>query len=218
VLCGVKAAATVDHVPPKTLFPSGRRTQLITIKACAECNRASSGDDEWFRDAIIRRADVVNLPQAQEQLAAARRASVHPNKQPYSTAWLRSRTTIELRTPAGLFVGRTPGFRVRADRFNRVVSKTVRGLHYDHFKTRIASDSTIVVKIANASSRTTSQKLRQLFGGGQPHVVDKEIFWFAIAKPIDNPLLAAWLLVYFNVLPVLVLVTNPPLRPDERAG
>jgi hypothetical protein len=25
-------------------------------------------------------------------------------------------------------------------------------------------------------------------------------------------------LVYFNVLPVVVLVTNPPLRPDERAG
>src|SRR2546430_397757 len=44
-----KAATSRDHVPPVTLFPKGRRTNLITVPSCYDHNEALSEGDEKFR-------------------------------------------------------------------------------------------------------------------------------------------------------------------------
>src|SRR6516225_8918075 len=41
VLCGERPATTMDHVPPKALFLQPR-PKLITVPACAICNRGTS--------------------------------------------------------------------------------------------------------------------------------------------------------------------------------
>src|SRR5260221_14644580 len=40
---------TRDHVPPRALFGKSPSLNLITVPACAQCNREASCDDEYFR-------------------------------------------------------------------------------------------------------------------------------------------------------------------------
>lgn len=51
-LCGVlltDSIATVDHVPPKGLFPRPLPSNLLTAACCEPCNNGNSRDDEFFR-------------------------------------------------------------------------------------------------------------------------------------------------------------------------
>src|SRR5262249_34174537 len=48
--CGA-ASTGVDHVPPRNLFTSSR-TNLITVPACDDHNRAYSQLDEQFREFV----------------------------------------------------------------------------------------------------------------------------------------------------------------------
>ena len=45
---GLKPATTIDHQPPKILFPNKHRPKGLEFSACEDCNRASSGDDAVF--------------------------------------------------------------------------------------------------------------------------------------------------------------------------
>jgi len=49
VICGVRPAETVDHVPPKGFFKGAVNAQLRTAPACWECNNGASSDDEDVR-------------------------------------------------------------------------------------------------------------------------------------------------------------------------
>jgi len=49
VICGVRPAETVDHVPPKGFFKGAVNAQLRTAPACWECNNGASSDDEVVR-------------------------------------------------------------------------------------------------------------------------------------------------------------------------
>ena len=49
VICGVRLAETVDHVPPKGFFKGVVNAQLRTVPACRICNNGASSDDEDVR-------------------------------------------------------------------------------------------------------------------------------------------------------------------------
>ena len=49
VICGVRTAETVDHVPPKGFFKGVTNAQLRTVPACWVCNNGASSDDEDMR-------------------------------------------------------------------------------------------------------------------------------------------------------------------------
>lgn len=49
VLCGERNATTKEHVPPRSIFPKPRPSDLITVPACFNCNNDSSQTDESFK-------------------------------------------------------------------------------------------------------------------------------------------------------------------------
>lgn len=51
VICGVRPATTVEHVPPRGFF-KGMPGQFRTVPACSICNNGSSQDDEALRNYI----------------------------------------------------------------------------------------------------------------------------------------------------------------------
>lgn len=52
-LCGgQREATTVEHVPARSLFPTPRPNDLITVPACASCNNGSQPDDDYFRNSL----------------------------------------------------------------------------------------------------------------------------------------------------------------------
>lgn len=51
-LCGTildDSNRTMDHIPPKGLFPRPLPNNLLTIPCCRQCNNGFSRDDEFFR-------------------------------------------------------------------------------------------------------------------------------------------------------------------------
>ena len=48
IYCQTNPGGTVDHVPPKGLFPKPRPSNLITVPACNQCNQGFKNDDEYF--------------------------------------------------------------------------------------------------------------------------------------------------------------------------
>jgi 5-methylcytosine-specific restriction endonuclease McrA len=52
IYCGAAEDLTVDHVPPKNLFPKPRPSDLITVPACRTCNKSYERDDDYFRLAM----------------------------------------------------------------------------------------------------------------------------------------------------------------------
>src|SRR4051812_40316879 len=48
-LCQKRPATTKDHVPPKSLFPKPRPSNLMTLPCCFPCNNRFSKHEEYFR-------------------------------------------------------------------------------------------------------------------------------------------------------------------------
>lgn len=57
-LCGIRGDETPegnltrDHLPPLNLFPKTRRSNLIRVPCCYQCNNAAHNDDEYLRVAV----------------------------------------------------------------------------------------------------------------------------------------------------------------------
>jgi len=56
--CG-KEAVTKEHVPPKSMFPSHMRQDLIKVPSCKKHNNEKSGNDEYFRYLVMGQSKIV---------------------------------------------------------------------------------------------------------------------------------------------------------------
>ena len=48
IYCGNTEDLTKDHIPPKTLFPKPRPSNLITVPCCKNCNGSFSLEKDLF--------------------------------------------------------------------------------------------------------------------------------------------------------------------------
>jgi hypothetical protein len=69
---------TVDHIPPKNLFPDPKPSNLITVPCCLRCNQKAAKDDEYFRTVITMREDIAKHPEAMRVLPAVQRGLRRP--------------------------------------------------------------------------------------------------------------------------------------------
>src|SRR5688500_5764615 len=76
--CERRVGDTVDHVPPKSLFPPPRPSNLVTVPCCTSCHRSFMKDDEYFRLMLVLRDDVRDSASAQTGLRAVMRALRRP--------------------------------------------------------------------------------------------------------------------------------------------
>ena len=117
--CGRKRQITKDHIPPKNLFPKPRPSDLITVPCCLECNQRISKDDEYFRLVITMRYDVSQRRDASEVLPIALRGLQRADHTHLRRKLLEGIREVELRSPLGLYAGRTASYEVDvADLFN----------------------------------------------------------------------------------------------------
>jgi hypothetical protein len=129
VYCGVRGATTADDIPPKCLFSRPLPTTLVKVPSCFPCNNGASKDDEYFRTVLSFRHDV-DHPDAEVAREAALRSLVRPEAPGLRAAFLRGVREVELRTPAGLVLGRAGAYDVDVPRVDRVVRRIVMGLLY----------------------------------------------------------------------------------------
>lgn len=131
VYCGQSDnATTVDHIPPKNLFPDPKPSNLITVPCCLQCNQKASKDDEYFRTVITMRDDIAEHPEAVRVLPAVQKGLRRPKARGFRKAFLSALRKAEIRTPGGLYLGKTTVLAVDFVRLERVASRIVQGLFY----------------------------------------------------------------------------------------
>lgn len=209
--CGATEILSADHVPPRCLFPDDRRQDLVTVPACQTCNGGFSKDDEYFRF-------VVAAP-AYDHNEAARRiwdAGIIPavRRRPLMRAAILNVTrTVELRTPAGLYVGKTPSFRIEVPRVKRVVERIVRGLLWHHFESAPAADAEVTTYIDPDVRPVMEMLTTDLALTG----IGGDVFRYRYGQTNDVPGYSMWWLCFYARTTFLIIIA-PPIERDVAEG
>jgi hypothetical protein len=126
-LCGEKAT-TRDHVFPYSLFEKPR-LQLITVPACASCNGSLSADEEYFRAFVLGAS--YQHPTAKALWDGPVKRSF-ANSPPFQRMLASQLRPFEVKSKAGLYLGKADALYAENHRINRVLEKISRGLHFHH--------------------------------------------------------------------------------------
>jgi hypothetical protein len=208
IYCGSADDLTADHVPPKSIFPEPRSSDLITVPACRGCNKSYELDDEYFRMAMTIAADQNPVAAALWQTKVVK--GTLKRSPALKASLLRTRGEFDLRTPAGLFVGRIPVVSLSKDRVNRVAHRIVTALHWIHYGAVPAMAVRMRVIMAPDLKRPAllERLARELLGARPWHNVAGGVFRYAFDRVPDKPDWGAWLLMFYSAAAFLVLLTT----------
>ena len=142
-ICGIRAATTKDHVPPKSLYPKPRDNDinLNTVPACAHCNNSAASDDEIFKVLIgIDTGEHQNDPQKIiDSLAGTIGKNARVAGQVFSTE-----KSVFTRLRGSVF---EPAVAVTFDfkSYERVITRAIKGLHWMETRNYMHPDATFQV-------------------------------------------------------------------------
>ncbi|MGB4225140.1 MAG: hypothetical protein WBJ68_00510 [Candidatus Dechloromonas phosphoritropha] len=129
VICGVRPAETVDHVPPKGFFKGVVNAQLRTVPACSVCNNGASSDDEDVRFFISAQIGKQNSASKQMWEAGARKTILRKTK--LREAFVATAGEVTVVESDGTHTTKI-AFRVPVSTYQRVFERTTRGLYFFH--------------------------------------------------------------------------------------
>lgn len=127
--CGKQGEVTKDHIPPKGLFPDPKPSNLITVPSCLDCNNKTSDDDQYF-------ITVLSLDMRSDEIATANvnmktlRGLIRQDSEKFKENLIKDARPMELRTPSGLYAGKTVALSIDPFRLWKTVEKVAKGLVY----------------------------------------------------------------------------------------
>jgi hypothetical protein len=221
--CGSRENLTDDHVPPRNVFPKPRPGNLITVPACEKCNKSTSKDEEYFRLKLCLSEQVGNNPDARRNREAIFRSLERPEATLFKRSFLSDMRSIQLRTPAGIYLGRRLAFDVDLSRIFRVVEKSIKGLffyetgHRLHplYEVDIQSNETLneyPLEVLKEWKQTILLPLAHL----SPKTIGEGIFAYRFHITEEDPFVSAWLLTFYEQVSFLGL--TGPMREKEMKG
>ena len=137
VHCGKFGPITVDHVPPKNLFPKPLPNNMITVFSCDDCNNGASADDEYFRLILSMSIEVQNSNSVKKLLPRIERSLLRPNYPGLLKTFVKSTKLTDAITEAGIYVGKIPVYDVNSERVKRVLKRVINGIVYETFHYRL---------------------------------------------------------------------------------
>jgi hypothetical protein len=208
-LCGAPAT-TRDHIPPIGVFPSPRPNNLITVPACANCNRTTSLNDEYFR--LVVAAISQDSPQS-HVLLKERILPRARNNPALIVDLLKSVQRMEFRNQQGLVQGQAPVLSFDAERIQVVIDKIVRGLFFKHTRRRLEEEYRVNDYLLNPPIGTELQHAiacLPLFKVG-----DGSVFSYShhLADPATSE--SYWFLMFYNDTTLFVTSTSSPSAQES---
>jgi hypothetical protein len=207
IYCGSTAQLTVDHVPPKGIFPEPRSSDLVTVPACRPCNKLYELDDEYFRMAMTISAETnpvaVDLWRAKVVKGTLKRSPK------LKATLLDTLHQVGLETQAGILIGKIPAVSLEAPRIDRVARRIVTALHWVHYgavprpgvRMRVVSGSDL--RYRELFDRLIAL---DLFQGRELHTIGGGVFRYAFARTAESADWEAWLLLFYSVAPLLLIL------------
>jgi len=208
VYCGQHGPITKDHVPPKCFFgdklPQG--IQLVTVPCCEPCRRKYGKLDEPLQVLLTTLADPDKNPVVRELWdddGGIARGARRPKGEGFRHGVLDTILPVELRTPSGLYAGRTGGFRAGDVGIPEFVQRTVRALYFHERSEPLPGDHAVL--FAGKPARLLSvypEEPRQMIVAAMRQslrVVHPHVFKYAYVAH-DAPANTMWFMKFFNVV------------------
>lgn len=217
--CGASDLLTKDHIPPEKLFPSPRPSNLITVPACGDCHSNTSKDDEYFRLKVCLREDAGNSPQARENWAAIFRSLDRVEAGGLRKSFSADIRSVQLRSQAGIYVGRYLSYDVDLVRIRRVVERIVRGLYFAERGNPLGFVNEVSVYTNEDLQQETQDALDDLTNNillplavQTPKVIGDSVFSYRFYIPDEKPICSVWALSFYEAVPFLC-ITGPRTSP-----
>jgi hypothetical protein len=189
VYCGSVADLTRDHIPPKSLFKKPRPPNLITVWACAQCNKAFSNDDDYFWLTLSSRAEATENSEARDASLRAIQHLSGPEASGFRAAFSTSFQSVELRTASGAHVGDALAYDISFPRLNRVAARITRGLFSFESKALLASGYVATARALEGFTPEADNALQPFLafiGAAHPQSIGK-VFSYRFRSMPDDP-------------------------------
>ena len=218
VYCGSKGELTVDHIPPRCLFPRNLRNDLLLIPSCAECNNGAAKDDEYFRNMLAVNESSRSGEELENAQSALTRSLVRPAADGLRAAFLGSLHEVELITPNGLYVETRTAFSLEPERLARVVQRIGRALFFKETGRMLPVDARVktlaswgfpglpdkaIVKFAEAAAMLP--KLTTLAGGA---------FKYGGTVGDGDSYVSGWLVEFYRGVGFVITTKAPASKPE----
>jgi hypothetical protein len=219
VYCGSTEDLTDDHVPPKTLFPKPRPSNLITVRSCRECNEGASKDDEYFRLMLSMRHDTGDYPEVKKILPSIYRSLQKPAKKGFQQALFNSIGDMDIVSGGGIYLGTAQGYDVNLVRLDRVAARITLGLFYHRFGKCLPANFHVTAYSADGLNNVDAdvkQRLIKIFDEvtrNEPHIFGDGVFAYWYQQVQSHDMMGVWVLVFYRRVVFLCLVA-----PNEDAS
>jgi hypothetical protein len=214
--CGENRLLTMDHVPPRNLF-SAPRPHLVTVPSCKECNQLASKDDEYFKAMLAMRWDTYDHHDVKnEVLPSVLRSYARKEAIGYTKALVAGIKEVDVRTPAGLHLGKGATYDVDLERLGRVVNRTVRGLYFHEQGIALPTDADVqtfaedgLVGVESTAQGNLKSIILQLYSK-PPKVIGQNTlkYWVDFTRNVD--FVSVWVLTFYEKVS-FVTVTHKPI-------
>lgn len=193
--CGNQRILTLEHLPPKGLFPKPRPTPL-PIYTCEECNRGSSSLDEELKVLVGVAAYVREKPETKALWFEVVRTLRHNER-------LRKELIERISN-----VESDGSYRIRytPEPLNPLVLKMARCLHFHHFKFHPPENAEI--RISWDNKRFLVEDLQPDLGGGDVGSIDRFAYGYGLIKEYPEHYGAVIQFVFYRVLVATLIFTE----------
>ena len=208
--CGSSNPTERDHVPPKTLFLEPRPSNLITTPICSSCHLPTSMDDEYFRDMLVFNQDVKDNIVVKELTKKVFRGLSRPQKKKSLSALWKNIQKVEVQSPMGLYLGTGAMFTIKKERFERVITRTVKGIYYYFEGTPLSKDSRISSYLLDAidfRKYNGSNMIINQLANSPEVIIENQTFRFRRYYNVQEKY-EVWLLVFYNVFETLTFIVH----------
>ena len=129
----------MDHVPPRSMFPDKvpPYVQMVSAPACTECHDANKKDDVVIRNILISTRDTEQHSAVLGGLAGKRDRSFIRSLKRGGRDFhqiLQTMKLVDVKTPAGLYLGQHWAFDFDNPIMNRFVERLARALLWYEFR------------------------------------------------------------------------------------
>jgi hypothetical protein len=200
-ICGIRPATTVEHIPPRCMFPPPRPMDTITVPACRECNESTSVEDEEFRLFVSMFAGK-STPEAERLWVSKTLPTVKSNRRLLRKAKASIKPAY-LKSKGGIIFDKCD-IVTWDDSPSKVVDKIVRGLYFHHYGEILADRVNITINQVRSITIEKAKCLDSLnvttVGGNQ--------FVCRFARANEDPLYSTWFMMFQKAL-MLIAFTTP---------
>lgn len=205
VYCVNADAETKDHVPPKGIFATDNRDDMIRVPACFNCNNSFSKDDDWLLQLIATNAEFQEFPGIGEVTDRGFRAVSRPESRGLLESFVANFTEVELWANAasgsdGIYIGNAPAIQFDGDRFKMIISRIVRGLFWHETRRVLPEDHAVYnFRLVKQTNHDAQDSIDRVFQSGQLTIrsIGGGAFEYGYHIIFDAPNISMWVLRFY---------------------